>query len=256
MNPIDPRTLELIHAELDDELDPTAREELFARLATDPEARGFRDQMQRMAQSLARLAPMEPPVGLSRRWQVTPPAPTPVRHSGRQRWLRPVAAIAAGGLMVALALGLGDFGRQEMDTSQLVGTMAPAATAPESAPESAPGSARVLPVEAPGLQGSVSVVPEKDGWKLVFELESAGPVSVSATYDPSRLRLEAYERAGSGDGSFRATPGKIAFVNDGAQHLSVHLQPGKGGQVGIVFEGPEGILQQLAISVPPAAEAE
>jgi hypothetical protein len=48
----------------------------------------------------------------------------------------------------------------------MVGTMAPAETAPESA--------RLLPVDAPGLQGSVSVVPEKDGWKLVFDLESAG----------------------------------------------------------------------------------
>jgi RNA polymerase sigma factor (sigma-70 family) len=63
MNSIDPRTLELIHAELDDELDPAAREELFARLAADAEAREARDQMQRMAQSLARLAPVEPPVG-------------------------------------------------------------------------------------------------------------------------------------------------------------------------------------------------
>jgi hypothetical protein len=61
---------------------------------------------------------------------------------------------------------------------------------------------------------------------------------------------------GRGNGPLSATPGKIAFVNDGAQHLSVHLQPGKGGQVGIVFEGPEGILQQLAISVPPAPTAE
>lgn len=248
MNSIDPRTLELIHAELDDELDPATREELSARLTADAEAREVRDQLQHMAQALARLAPMEPPMGLSQRWLVQRPVAAPVRHSGRHRWVRPAAAIAAGGMLVALALGLGDFGRQEMDASQLVGTMAPAATPVEAA--------RILPVEAPGLSGSVSVTPDKDGWNLVFDLESAGPVSVSATYDPARLRLEAYERAGSGDGPFSATPGKIAFVNDGAQHLSLHLQPGKGGQVGIVFEGSEGILQQLAISVPPAAAAE
>ena len=192
---------------------------------------------------------MEPPIGLSQRRLVRRPAAAPVRHSSRHRWVRPAAAIAAGGMLVALALGLGDFGRQEMDASQLVGTMAPA-------PASSADTARILPVEAPGLSGSVSVTPDKAGWKLVFDLESAGPVSVSATYDPAQLRLEAYERTGSGDGPLSATPGKIAFVNDGAQHLSLHLQPGKGGQVGIVFEGSEGILQQLAITVPPAAAAE
>jgi hypothetical protein len=248
MNPIDPRTLELIHGELDDELDPAAREELSARLAADPEAREFRDQMQRMAQSLAMLAPVEPPVGLRQRWHASPSAVAPTRQARRPRWLRPVAAIAAGGVLVALALGLGDFGRQQMDASQLVGTMAPGVPTP--------AVVRFVPVEAPGLSGSVSVAPDKGGWNLVFDLESAGPVSVSATYDPARLRLEGYERAGSGERPFSATPGKIAFVNDGAQHLSLHLQPGKGGQVGIVFEGSEGILQRLAISVPPAPAAE
>ena len=69
MTDIDPRTLELIHAELDDELDAAGRAELAARLAANPQARLQRDQWQRMAYSLARLAPVEPPAGLHQRWQ-------------------------------------------------------------------------------------------------------------------------------------------------------------------------------------------
>lgn len=243
MNPIDPRTLELIHAELDDELDAAGREELSARLAADPSARDQRDQLQRMAQALALLAPVEPPTALRQRWHSPRPVATPAARPAPRRWLRPALAIAASGVLVAVAIGLGGVGREPMDGDQLVGTMAPASPDPEAV--------RYLPVDADGIRGSVRLERGKDGWDLVFDLDSDVPVSVDATYDPTQLRLEGYARAGSGERPFKATPGRIAFVNDGAQHLHLHLQPGKGGQVGIVFEGPEGVLKRLAIAVPP-----
>lgn len=248
MTDIDPRTLELIHAELDDELDDAGRAELAARLAADPQARLQYDQLTRMAQSLARLPPMEPPAGMRRSWQpqTSVPAPLSARAASRRRWLGRGVAMAAATLAVAFGLNFTDIGRQSLDSHQMMGTIG--GDSPVSS-----DAARIVPVEATGLSGTVTLEPGKSGWDLVFDLDTAGPVSVSATYDPAALRLEGYARAGSGDRSFAASPGRIGFVNQGAQHLSLHLLPGEGGQVRIRFEGQEGTLQDLAITVPPGA---
>ncbi len=248
MTDIDPLTLELIHGELDDELDEAGRVELAKRLAADAPARLQRDQLHRMAHSLARLVPMEPPAGLRQRWQPQPTNPLPLspRAVSRRRWLGRGVALAATTLAVAFGLSLTDIGRQSLDGNQLMGTIG-------SDGPAASGPARVVRVAAPGLSGTVALEPGQSGWDLVFDLESPGPVSVSATYDPAALRLEGYARVGSDDRSFTASPGKIGFVNQGAQLLSLHLLPGEGGQVRVRFEGQEGTLKDLAITVPAGA---
>ena len=248
MTDIDPRTLELIHAELDDELDAAGRAELAARLAANPQARLQRDQWQRMAYSLARLAPVEPPAGLHQRWQpqtVVARLAAP-RRPAQRRWIGRGVALAAATLAVAFGLSLTDIGRQALDGNQMVGTMG-AATAVDADPS------RRVPLAADGITGSVALQPGKAGWDLVFDLDTRDPVSVSATYDPAALRLQGYARAGAGDRSVTATPGKIEFINQGPQHLSLHLLPGEGGQVRIRFEGQGGTLQDLAITVPAGA---
>lgn len=248
MTDIDSRTLELIHAELDSEIDEAGRSELATRLAADPQARLQRDQLHRMAHSLARLVPMEPPAGLRQRWQPQPPVPAALslRAASNRRWLGRGVALAAATLALAFGLRNTDIGRQSLNGDQLMGTIGGAALQADE-------SKRVVPVAAPGLSGTVALEPGTSGWDLVFDLESPGPVSVSATYDPAALRLEGYARAGSGDRGFVTRPGKIDFVNQGAQLLSLHLLPGEGGQVRIRFEGPEGTLQDLAITVPVGA---
>ena len=50
---------------------------------------------------------------------------------------------------------------------------------------------------------------------------------------------------------FQAVPGRIAFTVDPAQHLSVDLRAGEGGQVRVRFQGREGDGRELAITVPP-----
>ena len=250
MTDIDPRTLELMHAELDDELDAVGRTELSERLAADPQARTQRDQLHRIAHSLARLPPMEPPAGLRQRWQPQSPAPAALspRAASHRRWLGRGVALAAATLAVAFGLSLTEVGRQSLDSHQLMGTMGndrPTASDP----------ARIVVVEARGLSGTVALEPGQSGWDLVFDLDTSGPVSVSATYDPAALRLEGYARAGTGDRSLTASPGKIGFVNEGAQLLSLHLLPGEGGQVKIRFEGQDGALQDLVITVPAGAPA-
>lgn len=241
MSTVDPRTLELIQAELDGELDAAGQAELSARLADDAEARVQREQLQRMAQTLSQLAPVEPPAGLSQRWQsARAVAPVTLRQPARRRWIgRGGLAMAAATLLCALALGLSDMGRQQLDSRDLVGTLGPDA-----------GAGRTVPVELDGVRGSIALASGASGWDLVFDLDSAEPVAVSANYDPAALRWDGYSHTGAGDVAVDASPGKIAFVNQGVQHLVLHLRPGTGGQVLIRFQDQSGSAQELAISVP------
>ena len=238
MNAIDPRTLELIHVELDGELDGAQRAELEARLAADPAAREYREQWGRISGALARLPSVEPPAGLGRRWQGGSPA-APVRLRTRPRWLRPAIGLAAGGMALALALGYGGLGRQMLDSDALVGTM--------GAPHAA---ARTIPVDVDGVSGAIALLPNEAGWTLDFDLRSERATPVVATWEASAMPMGAV-RGTPPKGSFQAVPGRIAFTLDPAQHLSVDLRAGEGGQVRVRFQGREGDGRELAITVPP-----
>ena len=246
--PIDPRTLELIHLEVDGELDGAERAELEARCAADPTARDYREQWRRIAGALARLPSVEPPAGLGRRWQGGSPA-APERlsavprrsapHSARpRRWLRPALGLAAGGLALAIALNAGGLGRSLLDGDALVGTMGGG------------HAVRQVDVDAAGVTGAISLRPADAGWTLDFDLRGEQATPVIATWEPSALGPGALRSDPSGE--WQAVPGRIAFTVAPEQHLSLDLAAGEGGQVRVRIEGPEGDRQELAITVPPA----
>ena len=238
MSAIDPRTLELIHVELDGDLDGAQRAELEARLAADPAAREYREQWRRISDALARLPPVEPPLGLGRRWQGGSPA-APVRLRTRPRWLRPALGLAAGGMALALALGYGGLGRQMLEgDAAMVGTMADH------------GDARRIPVDVEGVTGAIALAPTATGWTLDFNLRSERATPVTATWETSAITAGEVRGTPPTSG-FEATPGRIAFLVDPAQHLSVDLRAGEGGQVRVSIQGREGEPHELAITVPP-----
>jgi hypothetical protein len=238
--PIDPRTLELIHAEVDGELDGAERAELEARCAADPAAREHREQWRRIAGALARMPSVEPPAGLGRRWQGgSPAAPerlSTARSTRPRRWLRPAIGLAAGGLALAIAIGYGGLGRQMLDGESLVGTLG------------GEHAVRHVAVDAAGVSGAIALRPAEAGWTLDFDLRSERATPVVATWEPAALG--AGQVRGAGD--WQSAPGRIAFTVAPAQHLSVDLAAGEGGQVRVRIEGAEGEGQELAITVPPA----
>jgi hypothetical protein len=241
MSQVDPRALELIHAELDGELDAAQRAELEAIVAADPAARDYRDQWRRISGALSRLPEIEPPAGLGRRWQGQAPA-APIRiRSTRPRWLRPAIGLAAGGMALALALGYGGLGRQMLDADSMVGTMGG---------EHAAG-ARRIPVDVDGVTGAIALLPSASGWTLDFNLRSERPAPVTATWDSAAISVGEV-RGTPSKGGLESGPGRIAFVVDPAQHLSIDLRAGEGGQVRIRIQGQEGDGRDLAITIPPA----
>lgn len=239
---IDPRTLELLNGELDGELTPAERQELETRLAGDPAARLMRAQWRQMDQALAAMPAVEPPAGLSQRWQPAAPKAAPVSPERRRRrqWLGRGMAMAAGTLLFAFAVGLSGLGRPGLQHEALVGTIMPLPVA----------AGRSVAVAQPGLQGTISLAPGERGWDLVFDLEASAPVAVSASYDVSVLRLDGYAGGDAGTVPFNATPGRIVFQQQGAQHLALHLQPGKGGQIRVRLEGGWGAAQEIVFDLP------
>jgi hypothetical protein len=107
-------------------------------------------------------------------------------------------------------------------------------------------------VDVQGVTGAIALRPSASGWTLDFRLRSERAAPVTATWEPSALG--AGEVSGTTPGSaVEAGPGRIAFRVDPAQHLSVDLRAGEGGQVRIRIEGPEGEGHDLAITVPATA---
>ena len=242
---IDERTLELIHAELDAEIDAGDLAELQRRLASDPEASAMREHLAKVAGALGRMPPVMPPAGLQQQiLQATRPTAKVVPFPDRRvRFVRYTMALAAGTIIAAVGIGFTGASRVGFDSGQLVGTMGRPAAEPVS-------TGAEIKLQAPDLKGSVALSPVDGRLLLLFNLASEQPVKVTAAYAEAAFRLQQQAPSDSGVGAYRATPGHIEFVNQGTQRLALMLDPEAGGPVRISFEGQGRVLQEAVLDVP------
>jgi hypothetical protein len=247
---IEARTLELIHADLDGELDADARAELQRRLDADPQARAQHGQLLKMAGALGRMAPETPPAELEQQilQALRPAAKVLPFRERRVQFVRYAMALAAGMIIAAVGIGFAGGSRTAFDPNELVGTMGGPASAP-------PIAASVVKLQAPELGGSVGLSQAGGRWLLVFDLDSEQPVKVTAAYSDAAFRLNGYAQGDSGVGEFRSSPGRVEFVNQGSQRLALFLEPGAGGPVRISFEGQGRVLQEAVLDVPRQEQA-
>lgn len=245
---IEQRTLDLIHAELDGELHVGDLAELQLRLESDPEARAMREHLGAIAGALGRMPSVAPPAGLQDQiLQATRPSADllPFRNR-RTQFVRYTMALAAGLALAAVGIQFSGNSGAGMDADQLVGTIGGQASAPDQA-------VAEVALQAADLQGSVGLSPDDGRWRLVFELASKQPVTVTAAYAEAAFRLNGHAGGGSGAEAIKATPGHIEFVNQGEQRLVLFLEPGAGGPVRISFEGQGKLLQEAVLDVPGQA---
>ncbi len=241
---IDERTLELIHDELDGELAADLRMDLLRRLEADAEARTLREQLGRMSEALGRMPSVTPPELHLQLLQATRPRARVISSRERRSQIaRYGLALAAGMVFAVLGLSFADRGRPNFDPVQLAGTMGRHADTPTAAIAS-------RRVDAAGLSGSVGLSPADGHWLLLFDLNSASAVKVSATYDAAAFRLDGYAQGDSGVASFAATPGRVGFVNQGEQRLALFLEPKAGGPVRLRFESAGRVLDEQVLRVP------
>ncbi|HVF34191.1 MAG TPA: hypothetical protein VND91_02590, partial [Candidatus Saccharimonadia bacterium] len=128
------RTLELIQAEIDRELDPAASAELEQSLEA-ADAREMRDDLQRITQALERMVPAEPPLTL-RNAVLNGIRPIVRTAPYRGHILRHGWSIAAGivvgaiGTLALLELDSPGTGQSRFDPGELAGAIAEQALDP------------------------------------------------------------------------------------------------------------------------------
>jgi hypothetical protein len=123
---MDPRALELVHFELDGRLDAAGRAELAALLAADATLRAHREDLGRLARTLAAAPAPELPAGFRDAVlrAVPSPAPRVVRARPPRRFWRAGLALAASVVVAVVMLRVVEQGPPG-SPDQLVGTLAP-----------------------------------------------------------------------------------------------------------------------------------
>lgn len=233
------RLHELLNAELDGELDGAGRAELERLLAASPEARARREELRRVVEALAHIAPVEPPSELKDALfaAVRPAASKVVQFRGakpQRRWAPYVGALAAGVALGAIGLSLYHAPRDGFDAASLAGTMAD---------RDRPAAGRLLDtvrIDGEAVEGTATLE-EVDGlWVVELDLTTDRPVEVVASYDGTLVRLQGFVRPEATSEAVRAGPGQLSFINDGAQRAAIYLRPADAasGQVRLVFSAP------------------
>jgi hypothetical protein len=197
----DPAQLELIHAEIDGELDPAQRAELARRLLADPDARALREDLRRICRALDELVQAEPPAQLRERILALAALPPPAQ---KRRWLsapgwRYAAAIA--GVLTAAAIVTEIVRGPVPPTSEVAGTMAVA-----------PAAATLVDSVRLGngpISGTVSLYRDRAALALEFELSAGAPVDVLVASEGQTVRVTGLGRQGTpaGQGTTVGLPG-------------------------------------------------
>jgi anti-sigma factor RsiW len=182
----DPQQLELIHAEMDGELDPAQRAELARRLLADPETRALREDLRRLCTALDGLAQTEPPAQLRQSILAALPRPSPKRRglpASAWRYAAVIAGVlAAGGILTEMLRG------PTPDTSEVAGTLAlaPAATLVDS-----------VRLESGSVSGSVSLYRDRAALALKFEVTAVAPLAVVIASEGHTIRVTGLGKPGA-----------------------------------------------------------
>lgn len=246
---VNERTLELIHAQIDGEIDAADHADLLRQLDADPEAGELNEQLARISGALGRMPKVSPRSDLHQRvMQATGPKARVIPFRGRHAQVIGYGlAMAAGVAFAVIGLSVVQTNAPSFDPGGLVATMGLQVANPATA-------VTTRRIAGPELVGSVALSPAAGGWLLLFDLQSGQPVAVKVTYDAAVFRLNGYaqaeSRADAAITSFNATPGQVGFVNQGSQRLALFLTPGAGGPVRIHYETAGNRLGEEVIDVP------
>jgi hypothetical protein len=182
----EPVPLELIHAEIDGELEAHQRAELARALLTDPDARALREGLRRVCTALDGLEAVEPPPQLHS--SILAALPASVRPALAQRaawWSAPAGGwryAAVAGLLVTGALlyrvGMG----RGPDANELAGTMSGSGARTPVVVDS-------VTVDFGQVNGQVSLQRSAAGLALDLQLNASAPVEVLVAGDGQSLRV-------------------------------------------------------------------
>ena len=175
---LDNHQIELVHADVDGELPAGQRGELSRLLLANPEARALHDELRRLSRLLDGLPKLDPPAGLASAVLDGIPWPQAARSAAPAvSWWhtapRIAAAMAAGALLTATVYQLARPFGDDVDGSEVSGTMASPASAPKAV-------ARALELNLEQVKGTVAVSGSIPARTIDFDVAIAVPVEVVA----------------------------------------------------------------------------
>ena len=227
---IDERTIQLLNADIDGELEPSERLELDEILDRSAEARAMRAELLSLNDLLDSLPELEPPVGLVRETlnKITLPGGKSAFSLSRLfTSFQPAAtglAFAAGLLVTVSFYELVPRQGAPLDTGGMVGTMV-------ANPASRPTESRdVLAFEGAGLDGSVTLKVNKKLLMLEFDLDSSEQVEIEVAYAEAGLGFSGIahvvndvdDRSAAVE-TYRISEGVLRVENQGRQVFTVFL---------------------------------
>lgn len=245
---MDDRSRELIHGDIDGELDAAEREELRRIIATSDEARLEHEGLELLRDTLAGLPDFEPPAGL--RAAIVAQAwgrPSVSARSSAQRpprgrtGLRLVAAFVAAAVLVAVLVNK-DAYLHDLDPSALSGTIG------RQAPDAA---APVMRFEGYPAAGTISVYQGDQGPVLEVELDAGRPVTVIARAGNRPLEVEALVPITGMAPDTRSIDGDLGMVHHGKHHYLLILKQRGAADTAIdvaVYDG-EHLVQQGSLKL-------
>lgn len=218
---MDDRTRELIHGDLDGELNAAEREQFRRIIATSDEARLEHQRLESLRDSLAGLPAFEPPAGLrnaivARAWRAnsaTTLSSGPRPAQGRTA-LRLVAAFVAAAVLVAVLVNK-DAYLPELDSSALSGTIGRQVQGV---------AAPVMRFEEYPAVGTISAYHGDQGPVLEVELDAGRPVTVIARAGTRPLELEALVPITGMAPDTTRIDGDMGIVHHGKHHYLLILR--------------------------------
>jgi len=179
----DPGQLELIHAEIDGELNAQQRAELARHLLADPDVRAVREDLRRLCTALDALEQIEPPDDLRLSILAALPKTYRPRRAFPARFWRYAAVIAV--MLVGGAVLVETLRGPETAPRDVAGTMAAA---------HAPAILDTVRLGNGPVSGRVTLYRDGAALGLEFELVTSAPVDVLVASDGHTLRVNGLGR--------------------------------------------------------------
>ena len=178
---MDQQTIELMHADIDGELDAAGQEALRQALASSADARREYARLQSLQAMLAAVPDHEPPAGLRDRiLAAVRPAPAPARMPTRRVSRAGIAAALAASAAGVVFLLQRNEPLPELDPASLAGTMV------------RPGAgvdASTWRLQDPAVTGDFRLRRGADGLYMEVDLEASGPLTLEARIDGRPLEF-------------------------------------------------------------------
>jgi hypothetical protein len=220
------RIIELLNAEIDDELSPAEKCELQEILAESAAARAARDEFQSLNKALGGLPQVEPPEYLqeSIERQVRLPASAAVGSDSQltgwlsSNWLRAGAALAAGVVLTVAVVQVGNGPIPELDEQDIVGTVIQ------------PRDSVLLDKAAIANElfiGRVELRESEDFYLLNLHLASTAKVDTTVNFSGLGLEFVGLGGAQGEDALSRPENGIVVISSLGKRDFGLKLRPGR-----------------------------